>query len=146
MFKGFTLGRIGTVIPGLMINGVPAPYPVINERAVRAGAGITFALALFSFFHAFYLQDFSYLKVFVVVLFVDFFSKVILGTRFSPFSRLAEWIVRAQKPEYVGSVQKRFAWSLGLAMSTIMILFLFAFGITGMPNLIVWYVSHLHVC
>lgn len=137
MFKGFTLGRIGTVIPGLMINGVPAPYPVINERAVRAGAGITFALALFSFFHAFYLQDFSYLKVFVVVLFVDFFSKVILGTRFSPFSRLAEWIVRAQKPEYVGSVQKRFAWFLGLAMSTIMILFLFVFGITGMPNLIV---------
>mgnify|MGYP000935186690 CR=1 FL=1 len=136
MLKKFTFGQIGSVIPGLTINGVPAPYPVINERAVRAGAGITFALAFFSFFHAFYLQDFSYLKILVVVLFIDFFSKVILGTRFSPFSRLAAWIVRAQKPEYVGSVQKRFAWSIGLAMSSTMLLLLFVFEVSGLPNLI----------
>jgi hypothetical protein len=32
--------QCGEVIPGLKINGKPAPYPVMNERAVRATAGL----------------------------------------------------------------------------------------------------------
>jgi Domain of unknown function (DUF4395) len=135
--KRFAVGEVGVVIPGLMLHGKPAPYHVINERAIRAGAGITFAAGLFSFFHAFYLHDFTYLKMLVPVLFIDFFAKVILGTRYSPLSRLSAWIVRSQTPEYVGAVQKRFAWSIGLALSTTMLLLLFVFGISGLPNLII---------
>lgn len=30
----------GQVIPRLMINGEPAPYPVVNERSVRVAAGM----------------------------------------------------------------------------------------------------------
>ena len=75
--KRYHLGEVGVVIPNLMIYGKLAPYPVLNERAIRAGAGIVFALGLFAFFQAFYLREFFYIQILVVVLFVDFFAKVL---------------------------------------------------------------------
>jgi hypothetical protein len=78
-----------------------------------------------------------YLQGLVILLCVDFFSKVFLGTKFSPLSRFASWIVRHQMSEYVGSIQKRFTWSIGLVLATTMMLLVFVFGVTGMPNLII---------
>ncbi len=49
MQQQYGLFAYGRVIPGLMIHGKPAPYPVLNERAIRAGAGIVFAFGMFSF-------------------------------------------------------------------------------------------------
>jgi Domain of unknown function (DUF4395) len=135
--KRYHLGEVGVVIPNLMIYGKPAPYPVLNERAIRAGAGIVFALGLFAFFQAFYLREFFYIQILVVVLFVDFFAKVVVGTRYSPISRIADLIVAGQRPEYVGAVQKRFAWSIGLVLATTMIVLIFGFGIMGLPNLVI---------
>lgn len=66
--KGFF--TYGKVIPGLMIHGKPAPYPVLNERAIRAGAGIVFAMGFFSFFQALYLHNFFFLKLLVPFLFL----------------------------------------------------------------------------
>jgi hypothetical protein len=135
--KRYQLGEVGVVIPNLMIYGKPAPYPVLNERAIRAGAGIVFALGLFAFFQAFYLREFFYIQILVVVLFVDFFAKVVVGTRYSPISRIADLIVAGQRPEYVGAVQKRFAWSIGLVLATTMMVLIFGFGIMGLPNLVI---------
>tara|TARA_B100001939_G_C16828734_1_gene567649 strand:+ start:197 stop:769 length:573 start_codon:yes stop_codon:yes gene_type:complete len=129
--------QYGKIIPGLMIHGQPAPYPVLNERAIRAGAGIMFVLGFFAFFQAFYLREFIFIQTFVLIFFFDFFMKVIVGTRFSPVSALANAIVSQQQPEYVGAIQKRFAWSIGLVLSSTMIVMLFVFGIQGLPNLIV---------
>ncbi len=137
IMKKYQLGEVGVRIPHLEIYGKPAPYPVLNERAIRAGAGIVFALGLFAFFQAFYLREFWYIQILVVVLFVDFFAKVIIGTRYSPISRLSNWIVRGQRPEYVGAVQKRFAWSIGLVLATTMIILIYGFGIMGLPNLVI---------
>jgi len=131
------LFQYGKVIPGLMIHGKPAPYSVLNERAIRAGAGIMFVLGMFAFFQAYYLREFIFIQVFVFIFFVDFFMKVIVGTKFSPVSQLANLIVSKQAPEYVGAVQKRFAWSIGLILATTMIIMIFGFGIMGLPNLIV---------
>jgi hypothetical protein len=130
----FTYGK---VIPGLMIHGRPAPYPVLNERAIRAGAGLIFAAGFFAFFQALYLGDFFFLKLLVPFLFFDFLMKTVVGINFSPVSRLANWIVRSQAPEYVGAVQKRFAWSIGLVLSFTMLLLLFVFEVRGLPNLVV---------
>lgn len=135
--KQYGLFQFGTVIPGLTILGKPAPYPVLNERAIRAGAGIMFALGLFAFFHAFYLNNYTYIKVFVAIFFVDFFMKVVVGTRFSPIGQLANWIVRKQAPEYIRVAQKRFAWGIGLLLASIMLLLIFVFGVVGWPNLLV---------
>jgi Domain of unknown function (DUF4395) len=128
----FTYGK---VIPGLMVHGKPAPYPVLNERAIRAGAGIVFAAGFFSFFQALYLGNFFFLKLLVPFLFFDFLMKVVVGIRFSPMSQLANWIVRAQQSEWVGAVQKRFAWSIGLVLSGTMMLLLYVFEVRGWPNL-----------
>jgi Domain of unknown function (DUF4395) len=133
--KSYGLFQYGRVIPDLKIHGVPAPYPVLNERAIRAGAGMMFAGGMFAFYHAFYLSDFFWLQVFVSLFFVDFIMKVIVGTKFSPISQLANFIVRKQKPEYVGAVQKRFAWGIGLVLSSIMMLLVFMFEIRGPINL-----------
>ena len=135
--KSYGFFKYGLVIPGLTIYGKPAPYPVLNERAIRAGAGIMFTLGLFAFFQAFYLRDFFFIQVFVLIFFLDFFMKVVVGTKFSPISQLANLIVANQQPEYVGAIQKRFAWSIGLVLAGTMIVMLFGFGIQGLPNLIV---------
>jgi Domain of unknown function (DUF4395) len=125
----------GKIVPGLMIHGKPAPYPVLNERAIRAGAGLVFAFGFFSFFQALYLGNFIYLQVLVPFLFFDFLMKTVVGIRFSPMSIVANGIVRNQTPEYVGAVQKRFAWSIGLVLSGTMLLLLFVFDVRGLPNL-----------
>lgn len=130
----FTYGK---TIPGLTLHGKPAPYPVLNERAIRAGAGIMFVLGFFAFFQAFYLRDFIFIKLFVLFFFFDFFMKVIVGTKFSPVSQLANLIVANQATEYVGAIQKRFAWAIGLTLSGTMILLIYAFGVQGLPNLII---------
>ncbi len=133
--KSLGLFTFGEVIPGLMIHGKPAPYPVLNERAIRAGAGMMFAAGFFAFFQAFYLKNFIFLQVFVLIFFIDFFIKVVIGTKFSPISRLAALIVSGQKPEYVGAVQKRFAWSIGLILSATMVVLLYVFEMRGVVNL-----------
>lgn len=135
--KQFGFFQYGKIIPGLEINGKSAPYPVLNERQVRAGAGIMFVLGVFAFAYAFFEQNFFPLKIVVVLFFVDFFTKVIVGTKFSPIGFVAGLIVRKQKPEYVGAIQKRFAWSIGLFMASLMILLLFVFDVRGPINLVV---------
>lgn len=42
--------QYGRTIPGLLIHGKSAPYPVLNERAIRAGAGMVFVVGFFAFF------------------------------------------------------------------------------------------------
>ncbi len=106
------LGVIGEVIPGLTLYGQPAPYPVVNERAVRAGAGVGFLLGLGAFLPAFFLGELIYLKLLLPFLLFDFLAKTVVGLRWSPLSRLGDLIVFNQAPDYVGAVQKRFAWSI----------------------------------
>ena len=74
--------------------------------------------------------------VVVVLLWADFLLKITFGVRFSPLSRVAALIVRKQAPEYVGAIQKRFAWSIGFVLASTMLVLVFGFGIIGLPNLI----------
>lgn len=136
-FRAWGFFEFGKVIPGLMIHGKPAPYPVLNERAIRAGAGMMFALGMFAFFQAFYLREFVYIQWLVLFFLFDFAMKVLVGVRFSPMSILSNIIVRKQTPEYVGAVQKRFAWAIGLFLATVMTVLIFVFGIIGPINLII---------
>ncbi len=38
--------HIWHIIPDLQIHGAPAPYPVLNERAIRATAWLMFAIGI----------------------------------------------------------------------------------------------------
>lgn len=130
-------GVIGEVIPGLTLYGKPAPYPVVNERAVRAGAGVGFLLGLGAFLPALLAGEFIYLKILLPLLLFDFLAKTVLGLRWSPLSRLGDLIVLNQTPDYVGAVQKRFAWSIGLFLALLMSVLIFGFGYIGIINLII---------
>lgn len=57
---------------------------VINERGARAGAGLLFAFAMVSFLNSFLVGNFVLTKLFVVVFFIDFLSRVLVHPRYAP--------------------------------------------------------------
>ena len=122
-------------IPWLKINWIDAPYPVLNERAIRTWAWIMFLLWIVAFFNALLIQNYFLIKIVVVIFFIDFFTKVIISPHFSIISIISNFLVKKQNPEYVWAIQKRFAWSLWLAMSSIMIILLFILNIKWPVNL-----------
>lgn len=85
--------------------------PVLNERSVRASAGLLFFLAIIAFMNAWLTGNFQPTRVFVVVFLIDFSIRIFINPRYAPVMILGQWFVRKQQPEYVGAPQKRFAWT-----------------------------------
>ena len=121
----------GEFIPGLKINGKDAPYGVVNDREVRAGAGIMFVLGSIAFAQALYTGNFLFLQILVVAFLIDFGIKVFNGVKYSPISMIARQIVKKQNPEYVGAIQKRFAWIIGFTIALAMTFVVVIAGMTG---------------
>lgn len=111
----------GKIIPELVIDGKPAPYGVVNEREIRAAAGIMFALGLIALLSVLYDQNIRLAFGVVLAFWIDFVLKVGFGPEWSYIGRIAALIVRRQRPEYVGAIQKRFAWGIGLVLSSIVL-------------------------
>lgn len=110
--------------------------PVLNEREVRAGAGILFVAAMTAFFSAWYAGDYLLLKTFIVAFFIDFSIRIFINPRYSPVLILGRLAVHNQKVEYAGAAQKKFAWILGLILSSVMMLILVVGNIVGPINLV----------
>lgn len=114
--------------------------PVLNEREIRAAAGILFVWAFLAVVIAITKGNFAILKYFVLAFLADFLIRVFINPRFSPTLIIGRWIVRRQVPEYVGAAQKKFAWIIGLIMVLIMlvlVVFVNSFSpITGLICLI----------
>jgi hypothetical protein len=98
--------------------------PVLNEREIRAAAGILFLVIFISLVLIFSNNDFVMAKYSVTLFFSDFLIRVFVSPRYSPTLIIGRLIVRSQTPEYVGAKQKRFAWMVGIALSGIMFIFL----------------------
>jgi hypothetical protein len=111
--------------------------PVLNERAVRAGAGILFFFAIVSFMNAWLSGNFQPTRVFVVGFLVDFTIRIFINPRFAPSLIVGGWFVRNQKPEYTGAPQKRFAWAIGFALAALMFYLVVLNNVVGPVNLIV---------
>ena len=99
------------------------PVRVINEREARAGAGILFLIAGVAFMNAWLTGNYLPTQAVVLGFFADFFIRVLINPRFSPSLVLGRLAVRNQVPEFVGAPQKRFAWALGLALASLMLVF-----------------------
>jgi Domain of unknown function (DUF4395) len=110
---------------------------VLNERAVRASAGILFFLAMIAFMNAWLVGNFQPTRVFVVAFLVDFTLRIFVNPRLAPSLILGQWIVRKQQPEYVGAPQKRFAWVIGFALALAMLYLMVLNSVIGPINLIV---------
>lgn len=146
--------EIGEIIPDLQIHGEEVFYGVLNERAIRATAGLMFFMGIITVMYTFLTKDFSLVSVLLPLFFLNFLILVLWGPKYSPFSRLGKFLVSKQRPEYVGAIQKRFAWGLGLIMSTTVMILIFWFWITGLMPLtlcsicliLMWMESSLGIC
>lgn len=94
--------------------------PVLNEREVRAGAGILF-LIMFISITAATQGSFTLLKYAIIGFLTDMLIRVFINPKFSPILILGRLIVRNQTPEYVGAQQKKFAWVIGIILALIML-------------------------
>ena len=112
------------------------PVRVVNERAVRAGAGILFALAMMSFMNAYLLGNYQPTRLFVIVFLIDMTLRM-LNPRWSPSMIVGQWVVRNQTPEWVGAPQKRFAWGLGIALGLVMLNLMVLHQTMGPLNMLV---------
>jgi hypothetical protein len=90
---------------------------VVNEREVRAAAGLLFLATFLSLMFILFKQEFTVIKYVITVFLADFLVRVFVNPKYAPTLILARLIVRNQVPEYVGAVQKQFAWLIGIALS-----------------------------
>ena len=70
--------------------------PVLNERAVRAAAGILFFFAIVSFMNAWLAGNFQPTRVFVVAFLIDFVIRIFVNPKFAPSLILGQFMVRRQ--------------------------------------------------
>ncbi len=114
--------------------------PVLNEREIRASAGILFLATYTSLMFILFDGNFILIKYVITIFLADLLIRVFINPRFSPVLIIGRMIVRNQTPEYVGAGQKRFAWSIGVVLSGAMFYFFLienAYGpITGIVCLI----------
>ena len=111
--------------------------PVVNERAVRAAAGLLFVPAFISFMNAMLLGNFQPTRLFVVVFMLDMAIRLFINPLWSPAMILGQWFVRHQTPEWSGAQQKRFAWGLGLLLGASMFWLMVINKVVGPINMLV---------
>lgn len=111
--------------------------PVLNERAVRAAAGILFFGAISTFMQALLLGNFRPTRVFVIAFLIDFAIRLFVNPRFAPTMIVGQWIVNRQQPEWAGAPQKRFAWGIGFALAALMFYLIVIEHIVGPINMLV---------
>lgn len=110
--------------------------PVLNEREVRAAAGIVFLFAFIAFMNAFLMGNNEPTKLMVSAFLVDFLIRVLIAPRYAPSMILGRWIVNNQAPEYVGAAQKRWAWGFGLILALIMFYLVVLNDVRGPANIL----------
>jgi hypothetical protein len=91
--------------------------PVLNEREIRAAAGILFLATFVSWMFILFKENFVPIKYVVTLFFTDLLIRVFINPKYSPSLILGRLIVRDQTPEYVGAPQKKFAWIIGVVLS-----------------------------
>jgi len=94
--------------------------PVLNEREIRASAGILFLATFISLMLIIFKNNFLPIKYVITIFLTDFIVRVFVNPKFSPTLIIGRLIVGNQVPEYVGAQQKKFAWIIGLILSATM--------------------------
>ncbi len=112
-----SLVRFGENVDGYSIR-------VLNEREIRASAGILFLATFISLMLILFKDNFVPIKYVITLFLTDFIIRVFINPKFSPTLIIGRLIVCNQVPEYVGAQQKKFAWIIGLTLSATMFIFM----------------------
>ncbi len=105
--------QFGEVVDGYAV-------PVLNEREIRAAAGILFVATFLSLLLILLANKFLLIKIVIPVFLADLVVRVFVSPRFSPALILGRLAVGHQAPEYVAAEPKRLAWMIGIALSGLM--------------------------
>jgi Domain of unknown function (DUF4395) len=97
--------------------------PVLNEREIRAAAGILFLATFTSWMFILFNENYVPLKYVITIFFTDLLIRVFINPAYSPTLIIGRLIVKNQVPEYVGAPQKKFAWIIGVILSGTMFVF-----------------------
>src|SRR3982751_6409920 len=93
---------------------------VLNEREIRASAGILFLATFISLMLILFKNNFLPIKYVITAFLTDFIIRVFINPKYSPTLIIGRLIVGNQVPEYVGAQQKKFAWIIGIILSATM--------------------------
>ena len=111
--------------------------PVLNEREVRAAAGILLVFAMMTFANAWFMGNFRPTKIFVIAFLIDFTIRLFINPRYSPSMIVGRFAVRKQTPEWTGAPQKRFAWAIGWVLAVTMLWLIVIQNVIGPVNMLV---------
>lgn len=101
-------------------------FKVLDERRVRASSGVMFLIGVYASINGFILHNFTVIPYVAGFLVLSFLISVFINPKYSPTMLIGQIFVGRQSPMYIGAIQKKFAWSLGLVLSvTIFVLSLF---------------------
>lgn len=100
---------------GQWVTGIDVP--VVNERAVRAAAGLLFASGFAAWLVGAITGDLGALRAFGVAFALEMQARLVVGTRWSPLLALGTLLTRPQRPEWVDAESKKLAWGLGLGVA-----------------------------
>ncbi len=93
-------------------------YGFADEREIRIATGITLVLGLISLSLVLLKANYSIPLILVGLMVADFILKVFIGPRWSIFGSFVRLFLKKWGEVWVGAVQKRFAWSIGIFLSS----------------------------
>lgn len=105
--------------------------PVLNEREIRAAAGILFVFLFIALVLILFKENFLMIKYVIILFLTDLIIRVFINPKFSPLLIIGRLIVSGQVPEYVGAPQKKFAWKIGIALAGLMFILLIVVNSTS---------------
>lgn len=108
-------------------------YGFVDEREIRIATGITLVLGLFSFFLVLFKAEYNIPLILVSVIVLDFAIKVFLSPKLSIFGSFVRIFLKKGEEVWVGAVQKRFAWSIGIFLTAFVIYCILLLGQYIMP-------------
>lgn len=114
--------------------------PVLNEREIRATAGILFLMMFTSIMIVIFEDYYLVLKYAIVIFLSDFIIRIFVSPKFSPTLIIGRMIVRNQVPEYVGAQQKKFAWMIGVILSATMFILIGLLNVESIITTLLCYV------
>ncbi len=114
--------------------------PVLNEREIRASAGILFLAVFLALMFILFKGNFQPIKYVISLFLTDFLIRVFINPKYAPMLIIGRMIVSNQNPEYVGAPQKKFSWIIGVGLAGVMFVLMVIMNtysiITGLTCLI----------
>ena len=96
-------------------------YGFVNEVEIRLAAGLALIFAIISFYLVMFNWDFDTAFYTVWIISLDFILKFFIWPDYSIFWRIVRPFIKNKEKIWVWSVQKRFAWFIGVILSVFVI-------------------------